>query len=345
MFNKFTTKDTQFSKGVAVSMLIFHHLFWDVSGYGIEINGFYLSQQIGIIAKVCVSIFLILSGFGLNESAKKHFDLKFFLKKRLFNLYINYWFIFFSFLLLGTIFFRSETLAMLSGAHPIAMFLLNLSGLHYFVYIPGYNGAWWYITLLLLLYAVFPILRKMITTYNHLALLMIAVVLFTNLIPTGFLNTQYIVPYIFHFSFGIYISHNRLFERITSLVYRVNNFYKWLIGLGLLLLLLVLCYYRQFIGQNIYGMRFDVMFGFIIIIINKLYLARIKTLNIMMRFLGKYSLDIFLTHMFLTHYFISDFVYQLKYPVVMFFFVTGVSAILAVFAEKIKNIIGLNKKR
>ena len=76
IMRKFTIEDTNFSKGIAVCFLIVHHLFWDVPNIGLSINGIALSQRIGIVGKVCVAIFLILSGYGINESSKKGLKLK-----------------------------------------------------------------------------------------------------------------------------------------------------------------------------------------------------------------------------------------------------------------------------
>ena len=46
-------------KGIAIVAMLLHHLFYTHSEYGVSV------QQIGLIGKVCVALFLFLSGYGL----------------------------------------------------------------------------------------------------------------------------------------------------------------------------------------------------------------------------------------------------------------------------------------
>jgi membrane-bound acyltransferase YfiQ involved in biofilm formation len=151
-----------------------------------------------------------------------------------------------------------------------------------------------------------------------------------------------IIPWIFPFILGIYLSHNKVFEIVYNYM-NEGKHAKYLKAFLSFIVLGVLLYYRQFIGQNIYNIRYDVVLGLTIIIVNYLYLNKIKMLNKAMIYLGSYSLDIFLVHMFLTHYYTKPFVYSLKYPIIMFIFVTGVSLLIAMALKYIKDKIGLNK--
>ena len=63
-------------KGIAVLMLMYHHLFLNAERAG---RCFFFTGKIGMqmliytagFGKICVSIFLILSGYGINESSEK----------------------------------------------------------------------------------------------------------------------------------------------------------------------------------------------------------------------------------------------------------------------------------
>ena len=96
-------KDTDTLKGLALILLLIHHLFWKQNEMYDDIqlsNSFYLVNQIGILSKVCVTIFVFLSGYGLMAKAMTTDgigDVKQFYLHRFKKLMINYWFIWFIF--------------------------------------------------------------------------------------------------------------------------------------------------------------------------------------------------------------------------------------------------------
>lgn len=92
-------------KGIAMCLMIVHHLFYNVIDLGINIYNAKLAENFGILSKVCVAIFLILSGYGLEQSSRKEFNIVYFYKKRLSKIYINYWFAITFSMLIGFIFF------------------------------------------------------------------------------------------------------------------------------------------------------------------------------------------------------------------------------------------------
>ena len=64
--------DTTDLKGVAI-LLLAHHLFYQGIGYNdIHLYGsHYLVKEIGIVSKLCVAIFVFLSGYELTVNADK----------------------------------------------------------------------------------------------------------------------------------------------------------------------------------------------------------------------------------------------------------------------------------
>ena len=65
--------DTMLLKGVALLLLLAHHLFYQGIGYNdIHLYGsHYLVKEIGIVPKLCVAIFVFLSGYGLTVNTDK----------------------------------------------------------------------------------------------------------------------------------------------------------------------------------------------------------------------------------------------------------------------------------
>lgn len=54
-----TIEDTSAVKGIAIIAMLVHHLFYQHPEYGMII------YQLGLVGKICVALFLFLSGYGL----------------------------------------------------------------------------------------------------------------------------------------------------------------------------------------------------------------------------------------------------------------------------------------
>ena len=70
----FDKRQTNIAKGVAVLLLLWHHLFYNnPKSYGkfisvLNINKVPVESVIADLCKVCVAVFLLLSGYGLYRS-------------------------------------------------------------------------------------------------------------------------------------------------------------------------------------------------------------------------------------------------------------------------------------
>ena len=84
-------------KGGGILLMLIHHLFyntWSRELYDdLIINGVGVVNQIGIFSKLCVAVFVFVSGYGLVKSTPKEVKLKDFYWHRFKKLYLNYWFI------------------------------------------------------------------------------------------------------------------------------------------------------------------------------------------------------------------------------------------------------------
>ena len=69
--DKFSKQDTAVVKGIAALMLVCHHFFMGILPAPIDWANNELWTIAATLSKVCVAIFVILSGYGINESYKK----------------------------------------------------------------------------------------------------------------------------------------------------------------------------------------------------------------------------------------------------------------------------------
>jgi len=100
--SKFTKTHTSISKGFAILLMVYHHLFvvpdrlGGANSYKILFISNSCQQQIAIFAKICVGLFLFLSGLGLYSSLSSETTLVSSFRKafnKLFRFMTNYWII------------------------------------------------------------------------------------------------------------------------------------------------------------------------------------------------------------------------------------------------------------
>jgi surface polysaccharide O-acyltransferase-like enzyme len=160
--------DTQNLKGIALLMLLAHHV-WGGANEGrfedVFIHSEPLFRGIGAHCKVCVAIFVLLSGYGLTKSCLKKGGLgnsfSFFLH-RYTKLMINYWLIWLLFVPIG-LFFFGRTFPTVYGDNWIFKAITDFFGVFNLVngHPNGYNATWWFYGLIIVLYLLFPLLWKL----------------------------------------------------------------------------------------------------------------------------------------------------------------------------------------
>ena len=174
----FTKDDTSVAKGIAVILLLIHHLFYTTD---YDFSSFLLSREnwvdLAKIGKVCVAMFLILSGYGLAASyrIKRPKTISFWKHSfsRLYGEFLPVSILFF----LISLCLNNWNLAAIYGRDWLSLNLKSILGIAYFFNISGINGSWWFISLLIVLYFLFPILYKIVQKFP-LETVMISLLLF-----------------------------------------------------------------------------------------------------------------------------------------------------------------------
>lgn len=159
---KLTTTDSNVLKGIALIFLLIHHLFYIRNGKfdDVEIyNGHYLVNMIGQACKVCVPMFVFLSGYGLTAAAEKleKINLRQFYIHRFSKLYLNYWLIYILFVPIG-VFALGMTFEKVYVTHVTEKAFLDFFGLINLTGNLGYNPTWWFYSCITVLYLLFPII-------------------------------------------------------------------------------------------------------------------------------------------------------------------------------------------
>lgn len=152
----FTRKDTRAVKGIAVIMMLFHHLAAFGDRFPVGFEGFstkpewiatdgYLSW-IAMDANVCVTFFFFLGGYGMFKRMEEN---KYSLTDSILGLAKKYWRVFFIFIPIAFIFFRNsgEDLPPLVSRYDFQTKkdLINMVLSNFAILSDSLNSEWWFI--------------------------------------------------------------------------------------------------------------------------------------------------------------------------------------------------------
>lgn len=326
--------DSKLIKGVAICLMLWHHLFPNALYSG----GSSAVVFMAAVGKVCVSLFLLMSGYGLAcqyskliagaKNLKERFGVTTkFIAKRYVKFYTGYWVIFSIFSVisggwLGASFeSRYETDNIL---FPLVVDFFGFMGYH------SYNITWWFNRAILLLYIVFPILFLLIRKIPYISLALVFGIMLVS-IPVAFINEMTI--WMFPFFIGVFWAMK------VPQGYTITNKRKYLILLPITLILCcVLVYFRQNrIIPYFSGIAVDGLLAFVISMLVIMLIRNLPVVNVVFSFLGKHSANMYMVHTFLFSYWFPQFIYAPKYAILIFLLLLLCSLTISLALEFIKT--------
>jgi hypothetical protein len=328
-----TLNETNVIKGIAICAMLWHHLFLESHEYGEVIF------KLASTCKVCVALFVFLSGYGmavqfgkvnLNGKFSTCVDVVKFLARRYFKFYLNYWIVFFISVPIG-IFVFDRSLKTAYGSDLLVCFLRDVFGFQVY---NSYNITWWFNSLILVLWVFFPILYWALK--NKFVCVWVLVLILFNpggiLSPLGLL-AEFLLQYLVVFAFGICAAVH--IDVINKVLNRVNG-YVFLVA-SLIITILLLYMRNHYVLYCFWGMGGDPFIAsflsFAVVSICRLCKTRMSV----MAYLGKHSMNMYLTHTFIFGYFFRDFIYSFKYPILIFIALLLSSLLLSIVIEFFKR--------
>jgi len=276
-------------------------------------------------------MFVMLSGYGFSESFRlKKPGLFQFYKNRLIAIYSNYWFIALIFVPIG-VFFMGRTLQSSFTGHPYVKFLIQMTGLHRFVYSDyGYNATWWYMSVIIPLIILFPLVHYTVKKYGIFVLLLLFALLIprTPIIPV-------INEWLFPFALGIYLSQRSYISAISAYL-NTLGWPRYILLLGVISLMAVLRIYFP----SLHTTKFNWLFGLAIILFIFELSKTLHMIGSLLSMLGKHLFNVFLFHSFIYSYFWKDFIYSFKQPIIIFMVLLLLCVTVSIVLEYVKKLIG-----
>ena len=221
---------------------------------------------------------------------------------------------------------------MFYGYNPIN-YLADFFGLSYLIHNNldyTVNLTWWYMSICVVYYILFPLLNRV---FLKLPETLLAVSFCFAFISFSYAQLNI---WLFPFVLGMYVAKTNLFERISN---ALSYFFNRLL---LSCIFVVICAYarRCFVHNSV---LLDGFFGLSIILFTYQNISRIPFINKALEELGKYSGMIFMFHTFIFSYYFKEFIYGFKYSILIYIIFVAICCIVARLLKYLEYIIRYDK--
>lgn len=303
MKEDFTKRDSNIVKGIAIILMIFHHLFRlkDFSdGYAVSFFPFSVGRiaQICTFFKICVPLFVFVSGYGLLKAYKNTKNKKTFFFQRYIKLMPTFWIVIIISFIYGQITSNmvTNTFFQKDFYQGIANIFFNFAGLSGLLRTVNFNENWWYIGASLVFIFLVPVIYNLAKKYGWLNI-GLGIIIIPRVIGISNFSTVSALPYVFILYLGMFCEEKEIIKKIVNKHLVSNAFFNKILKLAIYLIsLLVMYVYSTHMPRNIV---WELHFGltpFIVILISKEFISIIPIISKILESLGKYSYIIFLIH-------------------------------------------------
>lgn len=323
--SRFSKSDTSVMKGVAIILMLIHHLFYSddlisrctlILPYEDKILLLFSS-----LGKVCVAIFVLISGYGLYKSYLSATETGGYKKTVLFilshiwNLLKQYWIIVLPFALLG-ILTGWRTVYDAYGSNWIGKLITDIFGLNYLIYGTTnlFNVTCWYLGIAILFFVLTPFFCWLMKK-NPILLVGLSMLLgYDHLLISRRIGLHYILAFVI----GMLLSKYEILDRIKSM--KKDQYYIF----GSICLVLAIAAVR-----HKYGIIVDGVFALSIIIFMLGIIDILPKVEKVIGMIGNHSATIFMMHTFVFMYYFEKITYTMKYPVLVLLFLLTVCMVYA----------------
>lgn len=336
-------------KGIAILMMYVHHFYLSPERWaGYTVDFFPLTQNMTVyiaeFLKTCVCVFVFITGYGMTQSIRRNHpdlnvpsrDMFSYTKHRLISLLSNFIFVYLLVIIVSFPTGRFFEIYGRSGSSVLYV-LTDMFGLAKLFKTPSYVGTWWYMSLAVVLVVLFPLFVKLYREYRW-------VFVFAVMLLPRFLNLKVVNTNLLHYTFamvlGMYCAQSDLFTRWKD--FEDRHFRKVpapvLFLFHLLILALLVMFRQSTAGQELLEV-FDGIIPVYIAYFGRLYLFRLRGLSPVLRFLGKHSMNMFLTHTLIRTTFFQDFSYSFGNAWLNVLVLLVITVLISMVIEALKKLV------
>lgn len=334
-----TKQDNKMAQGLAIIAMVMLHLFCrtDNLPYSVHmfVGGAPLIYYLGLFGDMCVPIYCFCSGYAqylLSDKEKGTYTAASF--KRIGKFLFHFWIIVALFSCVGILAGKGDIIPI-----SLSTFLGNI-----FLYKLSYNGAWWFVITYIILLLITPPMYRAVRKINSGLVVLISGII-------------YFIAYVFRFAYVLDFQNTVFnwiwnqaillgtsqFSFVVGMIFYKNNIIGWLRGrltnqllrkiliVALPLLMFAIhCIERSLIIAPITGLITLICF----------YLwNKPKWAQKFFGFMGRHSMNIWLTHMFFYLTLFSGLVFKAKYPIVIFVYMMAICIAVSYIVDLIEKVL------
>lgn len=344
MGKKFTVKNTNMAKGLAVSLMLFYHLFENrelVVSQNVIYSPFSLDTFLTLsgFGNVCVSVFVFLTSFGIATGLLQQEDLtakRAYIQaaKRFRKLMIHFFVLYLSVNLLWWHWLDYQSLYGVNKQGAV-MALTDSLGLSMFFNTPTMNLTWWYMEIAYILIFLVPLLTWLVKKTGNTALLLACFAPFILVIQ------QDVQRYLFVAVFGVCAAQGNWLDKLLNKKW--NPALKWLFCIAGFIFCVLLR--QNYVVYNYYVWLADAPISLFLIYFAGGVIGDVPVLRDVFAFIGKHSLNIYLVHTFFYMALWQKYIYHFRYAGLTFLLLLAVCLLYSVVLEALKNLFaGLYRK-
>lgn len=313
-------KDTAVLKGLAAIIMVFHHCFRTESvfqNYTINFAPFTQDFIVAICAafKLCVPIYVFISGYGLTLNLKKlHEDYVLSSREltrwyvgRYIRLMAGYWFIYLSWIVIGQAALQRFTTTFFASGRVLGLLqtAIDFVGVSKLIGTPVLCGAWWYMSCAIVLVFLIPFLTRLSFRYGSLAILAGIVIMPRLFVINQTENSSY--PFVFMAMLGVACAQHNVFNAVLNFRLCKNRVIDT-IAQVLIGLILIAVPYRLYLSiplSTLWELKYG-LFPLAVIFFVVKFISPLPGLSQVLQFFGKHSMNIFLIHLLMRDLFIDE---------------------------------------
>ena len=341
--NGFSKRDSLSVKGAAILLMLCLHCFRVpelYAGFPVSFAPFPedLVNRICTYGKVCVGIFVFISGYGLSKIYRDTPDRD--LSKTCLNRYLKsiraFWPIYLLCLLAGMV-IDGRTVRLYCSDGPVSSVLNLLSGalgLNHLFRTPMFVNEWWYLSAMVVFIFITPLLQRTVARYGW-ALPTFLLVALPRILSIGFQGGTEIFTFFTPLLLGIIFAQYGLFEKFWRLGPQG--------GAGRLLRIL-LTGIAAFLGYKAYfilpaAQYWEIYYGLIPLSFLLFFHSLVKGVPILedlFVFLGKHSGNIYFIHTVFLYVYLKEPLYSMPWFGLTLLVLLGLSLGFSIVLEGIK---------
>lgn len=349
----FTKHDTACVKGIAILLMIIHHCFLGPDRYAGQVVDFapfseHRFNSIALSFKICVALFVFISGYGIAYSYKKTDRItadiiKRVTARRMVSLLGGFMFVFMLAQLwsLAVVHDGRYLKVYGKGILGVLYFLLDLFGLAELFRTPTFLATFWYMSLAILIVLSVPVLVCLGRRWGYFTVFCLAVYFRVLFEPTSDATYAYLPNYLACLTAGVWCAESDAFTRACR---RLGTFDVCGVALRALVVAMGVgsLYLRQKTRATSLLPIWDSVIPFLLCLAVCDWVSRLTPLTVPLAFLGKHSMNIFLVHNFVRIMWYYDFTYSFEKWWLIVAVLLGVSIVISLCIEALKRVTRYN---